>query len=202
VHAVPKPPDAAFLVAVLGIAWGCLWRGALRWGGAALFACAIALYAAAPRPALLFDAELRAVVAREARGWTLASAYGRSTFARDRLGAMAGLDPVRMEKLPPPECDETVCFMRLPRGTRVAVVLSAEGFADPRLEGAVVLSRLSAPPGLGRRGTRLIDAADLGRQGGGLITELSTGLRIARARSNQSRPWSARRSAGDVESGH
>jgi hypothetical protein len=187
---VPKPPDAAFLVAVLGIAWGCLWRGALRWGGAVLFAAAIALYAAAPRPALLFDAELRAVVAREARGWTLVSAYGRSTFARDRLGAMAGLDPMRMEKLPPPDCDETVCFMRLPRGTRVAVVLSAEGFADPRLEGAVVLSRLSAPQEFARRAGYLFDASDLARRGGGTITETKAGLRFERARGAERRPWS------------
>jgi competence protein ComEC len=188
VRAMPKPPDAAFLVAVLAIVWACLWRGALRWGGAILFGVAILLYATAPKPALLFDGELRVVLAREARGWTLLPVHGRSTFARDRLGAMAGLEPARLEKMPPPACDEAACFIRLARGTRVAVVLSPEGFAAAGAQNAVVLTRLAAPSGVARQ-AYLVDRTDLARRGGGTITETRAGLRVARARGHETRPW-------------
>jgi competence protein ComEC len=188
VRAMPKPPDAAFLVAVFAIVWACLWRGALRWGGAVFFGVAILLYATAPKPALLFDGELRAVLAREARGWTLLPVHGRSTFARDRLGAMAGLEPTRLEKLPPPACNEAACFIRLARGTSVTVVLAPEGFSDARARNSVILTRLAAPSGVARP-AYLVDRADLARRGGGTVTESDAGPHAARARDRDSRPW-------------
>jgi hypothetical protein len=101
---------------------------------------------------------------------------------------MAGLEPTRLEKLPPPACDEAVCFIRLARGTRVAVVLSPEGFAAASAQNAVLLTRLGAPSGVARP-AYLVDRADLARHGGGAVTETNAGLRVARARDREARPW-------------
>lgn len=191
-RAMPKPPDGAFLVAVVAIVWGCFWRGALRWIAVGLFAGALAIYAFAPRPALYFDGELRTVLSRDSEGdWRLLSVYGRSTFARDRVGAMAGLPAPEMERLPPPEgCAEAICVWSLPRGARVAVVLDPEGFADSALDGALVLSRHSAPAGVRERAGVLLDAPELETAGGGAITVARDGsIIVRRAQGLSARPW-------------
>jgi competence protein ComEC len=97
VRALPRPPDLAFALCVGALLWACLWRGWLRWGGVVLFVACIALYISAPRPVAAFDADLRAIYAQAAEAdtthWTLIGGSGRSTYARDRLGAMLGLSP-------------------------------------------------------------------------------------------------------------
>jgi competence protein ComEC len=182
VRALPKPPDAAFLLAVAGVTWACLWRGWLKAGAIAFLAAAAALYAFAPRPFLWFDAELRAIIARDGETWTLTRAYGRSTFARERLGQMAGLAPAESAALPPPQaCSEAACTLRSPRGRTLRIVLAPEGFADA----AIVLSRLPAPA----RGPAIIDAADLAARGGGHVIDAPQGLVTRRVRGATARPW-------------
>ncbi|NWG52918.1 MAG: ComEC/Rec2 family competence protein [Hydrogenophilaceae bacterium] len=191
-RALPKPPDAAFILAAFAIMWACLWRGALRWAGAPMFAGAAALYAFAERPVLLFDGEVRAIVAqREDAAWTLLRPYGRSTFARDRIGAAAGLSPARLNLIAPPEgCAEAaVCVLPLRGGARVAVVTAAAGFADSRLEGALVITRLRAPAGLRARAAAVIDADDIARRGGGFVYVKEGFVRLRRARGAARRPW-------------
>lgn len=176
VRALPKPPDAAFLACVAALLWSCLWRGALRWGGLAIFAGSIGLYLSAPRPVVAFDPDLRAVFAQVAEAndvhWTLIAGAGRSNFARDRLGPMLGLAPAEIERLASPEnCGADACVWRDRGGGHMALVLTDTGFASACRAGALVLTRRAAPlgyqPNCALAG--LIDADDLARHGGGLV---------------------------------
>ncbi|WP_395648333.1 ComEC/Rec2 family competence protein [Terricaulis sp.] len=193
VRALPRPPDEAFLLCVAALLWACLWRGHLRWGGVAFLAASIWIYARAPQPVVAFDAELRAVYARDQSGaWTLAPGRGRSTYARDRLGAMLGISPAAIERLAPPEaCSDAICTWRSARGQRFALVRSAEGLDAACREGALVIAAAAAPPAFAARcRATVIDAAEVARLGGGFIYETPDGPRIARARSGEEhRPW-------------
>lgn len=191
VRALPKPPDIAFLLCAGALMWACLWRGRLRWGGAALFAGAVALYAGAPVPVAAFDGDLRAVFLREATGagseWRLV-ASGRSTYARDRLGAMLGLSPAQIERLAPPEqCGAAGCALTLADQRKLRLV------TDPTTAdcaaGDLLLSNatLTACPN-----TTIIDRDSLSRQGGGLI--YSNGI-VRAAPPEVRRPWTAHNAA-------
>jgi competence protein ComEC len=195
VRALPKPPDLAFLLCVGGLLWACLWRGLLRWGGAAFLAGAVGVYLAAPQPVAAFDGELRAVFLRtgqsDAPEWALLARPGRSSYARERLGAMLGLAPAESARLAPPDaCDDARCAWASPAGRRFVFVREAE--SAPCMPGAIVLSGAAAMDDYARRcaPAALIDAPDLAAQGGGLIYEDRAGLRIERAYSRRvRRPW-------------
>lgn len=193
VRALPRPPDAAFVLCALALTWACLWRGAVRWFGLVMFAASVAMYVAAPRPIIAFDGDARAIYARGDHAWTLIAASGRSTYARDRLGAMLGISPPAIERLAPPEaCGEGGCLWR--RGEQAyAFVADESGFARACAHGAVVIARVPAPEDLKQRCglAALID--DLGAQGGGLIYERAGALRIIRALTpGVQRPWTPR----------
>ena len=182
VRALPRPPDVAFALCVLALLWASLWRGALRWAALPFFIASIALYATAPRPVVAFDVDLRAVYAHDGHGqWRLMSS-GRSTYARDRLGAMLGLAPPQIERLAPPDaCGEALCTWRY--GERIFVFVRAgEGFAATCASGAVVIARPAAPESYAERCAlaALIDAADIAQLGGGMVYETDEGLRIER----------------------
>ncbi len=194
VRALPRPPDLAFVFCVGALLWTCLWRGGLRWGGLVLFFAAVGVYLAAPRPVLAFDSDLRAVFIKQAGGWALAAGRGRSTYARERLGAMLGLAPLTVARLPAPVgCGEAVCVLEAGRAVGVLLVLSEEGFAAACKPGALVLTRLAAPAGFGERcdAERVIDAGDLARFGGGFLYPAPTGARLDRAAGQAQRPWTA-----------
>lgn len=202
VRALPRPPDAAFVLWVLALTWACLWRGALRWGGALLFAAGVALYAAAPRPVAAFDGELRALYVRSPQpsgeAWSLARSAGRSTYARDRLGAMLGLAPATIERLDTEACREDVCTWRTARGRAIIFATAAELVCG----GDVVVTRTPTAGDYRQRchtGT-LIDAASLAERGGGLIYETDEGVRVERAVDPQvRRPWTPRVPRGGQE---
>jgi competence protein ComEC len=200
VRALPRPPDLAFVLAVATLLWACLWRGALRWGGVALFATAVGLYATAARPVAAFDADLRAVYAHDGARWTLVQGRGRSTYARDRLGAMLGLSPPTIERLAPAEsCSVSLCTWR--RGAlEIALVREAAGFDAACRAGLVVVARAEAPADFAARcrPAALMDGADLARSGGALVYADASGVRIERAwPAEVSRPWTRR--GGDQE---
>lgn len=193
VRALPRPPDAAFVLCVLALIWGCLWRGALRWFGVVMFAASVAMYATAPQPIVAFDGDTRAIYARGDDAWMLIAAPGRSTYARDRLGAMLGISPPAIERLAPPEgCGEGGCVWR--RGERTFAFVSDEsGLARACERGAVAITRAPAPEDFARRCeiAALID--DLDARGGGFIYETEAGLQITRAlHPDVQRPWTPR----------
>ncbi|WP_158766078.1 ComEC/Rec2 family competence protein [Terricaulis silvestris] len=204
VRAMPRPPDLAFILCVVSLLWVGLWRGALRWLGVIFFAASIALYIKAPTPMVAFDADTRAVYARAdgASAWTLIAAPGRSTYARDRLGAMLGLSPPTLERLAPPEnCGEGGCTW-LAADRTFAFVTDETGFARACQRDAIVMSRATAPADFTQRcGTAaILDAPDLALRGGALIYATEHGVRIERALSPAiSRPWTPRGGASDQE---
>lgn len=198
VRALPRPPDLAFALCVFALLWAALWRGALRWGALPLFTASIALYVAAPTPIVAFDGDLRAVYARESDAqWRLITS-GRSTYARDRMGAMLGLAPPQVEQLAPPHaCGEALCTWR--HGERdFAFVPREEGLAEACVRGATVIARVRAPEDyVDRCGlAAMIQASDIAQLGGAMIYEDEDALRIARAwPAHINRAWTVRGSA-------
>lgn len=195
VRALPRPPDLAFVLCVGALLWACLWRGGLRWGGVVLFVASIALYMRAPTPVVAFDADLRALYAQTDTGWTRIDAPGRSTYARDRLGAMLGLSPPVIERIASPEtCSESVCTWRA-GGRAFTLARTEAGFAQGCSANTIVIAHSPAPDGYAARCSlaALIDGNDLARLGGALIYATPTGVRIERASpSAVQRPWTPR----------
>ena len=200
VRALPRPPDLAFVFCVLALIWACLWRGALRWAGLLFFATGGALYATAPRPIAAFDTDLRAVYVRDASGWTLAAGGGRSTYARDRLGATLGLSPPAIERLAPPEtCGEAGCTWSV-EGAPVVLARDPAGLVCQ--PAAIVITSLTPPADYAARCAplTLMDAGDLAAHGGGLIYRDADGVRIERAQpENVRRAWTPRTPSLDQE---
>lgn len=201
VQAFPKPPDVFLPLAAMTIAWACLWRGLLRWGALGFAAAALSVYLTAPAPAIALDSEMRAVFVREAdaQGWLLMRQGGRSTFARDRLGAQLGLAPAKLERIPTPEnCSDLVCAWRTPNGRDAFLIRTADAFETACRADALVFSTAHAPPGFAARCalTLLLDADAL-KEGGALVWENPHGLRVERAApAFVRRPWTPQRNAG------
>jgi len=199
VRALPRPSDAAFAICVFSLLWACLWRGALRWVSLPIFIASLALYAATPRPIVAFDADLRAIYARDNEDgrWRLI-ASGRSTYARDRLGAMLGIAPPQIERLAPPDaCGDALCTWRSGE-RRFAYVRREEGFSEACALGAIVIARTAAPAEYAERCglAALLDATDLAQLGGAMIFETKEGLRIERAwPAHIRRAWTVRAAA-------
>ncbi|MBL8545199.1 MAG: ComEC/Rec2 family competence protein [Hyphomonadaceae bacterium] len=202
VQAVPKPPDAAFLLCVAALLCACLWRGALRWIGAPILAASIAIYVAAPQPVAAFDSDLRAIYVRDAGRWTLLGNSRRSTYARDGLGATLGLSPAEIERLAPAEtCNDSSCQWQTPSRT---IVLARDAAALERgcVAGAIVIAEIETPADYATRCqlAALITPASIAQLGGAIITETPLGPRVTRAwPADIRRPWTpqARNTEGE-----
>jgi competence protein ComEC len=203
VQALPRPPDVAFLLCVTALLWGCLWRGWLRWGALAFLAASAVAYASAPRPFAAFDGDLRAVFGQEQGRWTMAAGRGRSTYARDRLGAMLGISPPALEHIAPPvSCSANLCRWTTPQRRQIVLVQTDAGFADACAPGAIVIARVASPPDFAVRCHPLavMDQPEVARRGGALITETAHGLAIERAfPDNVRRPWTPRNSQDEAQ---
>ncbi len=196
VRPLPVAPALAFLLAVGAIIWACLWRGPLRWLGAMALLASLTVYATTPKAVLWADGDLRAVVARTSQGWIAAADARRGSFAKGRLGGLAGLSAMQTEKLPPPDaCDANACTWRTPRNRPVIRLRWIEGISDACVPGAVVLSDAPLDDAFRRRcrPAAIIDPADLARNGGLSMTETVSGLHFRRARDDAGdRVWSGK----------
>jgi competence protein ComEC len=201
IRAVPKPSDAAFLLCVFALTWACLWRGALRWIGAPIFLASVALHILTPLPMATFDADLRAIYVRETDRWTLL-AHGRSTYARERLGATLGLTPAEVERLAPPEaCSESFCQWRT-QARAVFLVRDASALDRACEARAIVIAQTETPADYAARCqlAALISAGSIAELGGATITETPLGPRIARAWPPEiKRPWTPQAASGEGE---
>lgn len=202
VRAMPKPPEMAFCVCVLALLWTCLWRGALRWLGAPILALSISLYVAAPQPVFAFDSDLRIAYGRTDGGWTLLASNSRSTYARDRLGAMLGLAPSEIERLAQPEpCGDDICEWRT-HARAIFVVRAATALERACVPRAIVITQTALPSGYAQhcRLERAIDPTSLANLGGATITETPLGPRISRAwPADVRRAWTPQAHGADQE---
>jgi hypothetical protein len=139
---------------------------------------------------------------RDSDRWTLVAASGRSTYARDRLGAMLGLSPSEIERLAPPEaCGEAFCQWQ--SGAR-AIFLARDASALERAcaPGAIVIANTETPPDYAARCqlAALISAESIATFGGATITETPPGPHIARAWPPEiHRPWTPQAASADQE---
>ncbi len=196
VRGVPKPPDIAFVLCCAAIAWACLWRGKLRYAALAPLAAAALLYALSPRPILMTDGALQAVIARTdqkgAARWTAMASRG-AAFERERLAQLVGIAAPEAQALAAPaDCGEAVCRWRTPRGRAAVFVQDASALETACEAGAIVVTR--APPlpdWRARCKPALVIAPDtLTARGGAAIYETQAGLSIVRARvADQQRAW-------------
>lgn len=202
IRAVPKPPETAFLLCVFALAWACLWRGALRWLGAPMFAASVVLYVTAPLPVAAFDSDLRAIYARDNGKWTLLASSTRSTYARDRLGAMLGFSPSEIERLAPPEaCGATFCQWQTDKRT-IFLAHDAAALERACVARAIVIARIEAPTDYAARCelAALVSAQSIAELGGATISETPLGPRIARAWPREiQRPWTPQRGSDEGE---
>jgi competence protein ComEC len=203
IRALPKPPEAAFILCVFALTWACLWRGALRWLGAPMLAASIAIYIASPPPVAAFDSDLRAIYARDNGAWTLVASSTRSTYARDKLGAMLGLSPIEIERLAPPEtCGEAFCQWQTARRT-IFLARAAAALDRACVPRAIVIAQTETSADYGARCqlAALVSASSIAELGGATITETPLGPRIARAWPRDiRRPWTPQARSEEGES--
>lgn len=202
VQAVPKPPDAAFMLCVFALLWACLWRGALRWVSVPILAASAVLYVTAPQPVAAFDSDLRAVYVRDAERWTLLGSNGRSTYARDRLGAMLGHSPAEIERLAPPElCGDSYCQWQTGQRS-IVLVGNVTALQHGCIAGAVVIAQAPTPAGYAARCqlAALITQESIAELGGAIVTETPVGPRIERAWPREiRRAWTPQVRSADQE---
>jgi len=202
IRAVPKPSDAAFLLCTFALTWACLWRGAVRWLGLPLFLGSVVLYFTTPLPVAAFDADLRAIYVRDGDRWTLL-ARGRSTYARERLGATLGLTPAEVERLAPPEtCGETLCQWQTP-SRPIFLARDAAALERACVSRAIVIAQTETPANYAARCqlAALINAESIAQLGGATITDTPLGPRIARAWPPEiQRPWTPQSRSGEASS--
>ncbi len=198
VRSLAKPPDATFLCWVLAIAWGCLWRGRLRWAALAPLVLGGGLYLAAPPAALLIDSRAEAAVARASASragaaWVLVKTRGGG-FEADRLASLAGAGPDAAGLPEPSDCTPARCRWRTPGGRDGVFVLSPEGFADACRRGAIVAARPPAPRDFAARcaPSALLDGPALRARGGAVVVETQGGVRTRHVDPHPTRrPWQA-----------
>jgi competence protein ComEC len=145
VQTLPRMSDGAFLLCVAGVTWACLWRGTLRWFALAPLLAAAGWSVIAKPPVLWADGEFKTVLARDAgERWILVKPARGGDFAISRLGGLAGLHPLDVAEIPPPDrCGATACWQGA-SGGRYFRVSDPAGFANACVNGAVVLA--TAPP--------------------------------------------------------
>jgi competence protein ComEC len=195
VRYLPRPEEAAFLLWIFAVAWGCLWRGALRWLALAPLTVGIALYVTAPKPAILVDGRGEAVLAKvsAASGAHWTKIAGRSgAFEAERVGQLAGLGPKDVADLAEPEgCSADLCHWRTPGRRNGFLVRTVAGYASACAPGAIVIARIAAPADWRARcrPAALVRPSDLAARSGVTITEAGRGLTVRFAQSPSRRPW-------------
>jgi competence protein ComEC len=120
VKLTPAVPGGALLLFVGGALWLALWRGRARLAGLVPMSVAALLIAFAPVPDMLVSGDGRHVGIVTEGGRLLVLREGRSSYARDNLLELAGLEgePVPLESWDGAECSREFCVATLQRGGR------------------------------------------------------------------------------------
>ncbi|MFO1183976.1 MAG: ComEC/Rec2 family competence protein [Bauldia sp.] len=145
---VPMMPQAAFLLAIAGLVWLCLWQGRARLLGVASAILAVAIAALGQRPEVIVNAEGTAVAVRGAEGsYRVLGGKGAAFAIGQWLRADGDLREARDPTLDDDtDCDNLGCTALISSiGRRVALSLDRRAFAEDCRLAAVVVSPLAAP---------------------------------------------------------
>lgn len=192
---IPAASAPIFGLTLAGLGWCCIWRGPIRFLGAAPMAAALALYLATPPPALIISGDQAALWlrARSAEGgeWLYWRASRGGRFASERLAQRVGVDPRHLALRPQLPCGPAHCRWTTLGGRGAAYALSEAGF-DPACKGvSLLISRVPVPASARRvcDWTHVVDAAELARRGGAEVREGRRGFTIRFVRDGAARPW-------------
>jgi competence protein ComEC len=162
---MPAMPGFSLVLITAGFLWLTLWRERWRLIGLVPMAVALPVALATPRPDVLIDDRGITVAVRGADGrYAIVNGKGETFVVENWLradgdGREAG-DPTLTETA---ACDPLGCVAPLGSdGARIAVAWSASALDEDCRVAAVVVSRLSAPPGCG---TFVIDRGVVARHG-------------------------------------
>nr|WP_265558116.1 ComEC/Rec2 family competence protein [Qipengyuania spongiae] len=127
VKLVPQMGMGTVMLYIGGALWLALWRGRARLWGAVPVSIAALFLAATPTPDVLVTRDGRHVGIVREDGGLLTLRYSRSTYARDNLHELAGVetDPVLMSEWPGARCSPDFCVILLERGKRTWTLLMA-----------------------------------------------------------------------------
>jgi competence protein ComEC len=126
---LPRPPAAAFALAVAGLLWVLLWQRRWRWWGMLAAMLGTVLMASAPVPDLLITGDGRHVAARMDDGRFVILRAGAGDYVRDQLGEAAGNDTemAALADMPGSECNADFCRWTMARGERRWAILATRG---------------------------------------------------------------------------
>jgi competence protein ComEC len=166
VGGVRAAPVGSLILLVAGFLWLTLWRAPWRLAGLVPIIAAVPLGLSAPRPDILVAESGKTIAVRGADGrlqiaggkgasfevetWLRADADPRDAKTGDLTGAIA--------------CDPSGCIGALADGSKVALVLKPEAFAEDCIRAAVVVSRFEAPAGCAAEAV-VVDRDRLARTG-------------------------------------
>ncbi len=191
-------PEALILFA-LGLAWLCLWRTPLRWGGAPILAAALALAAFPARPDVVIDASGRALAARTPDGrLTLVGASPGGFAAKVWFAADGSSAPTR-EAARGVRCDAYGCVAPLAGGGLVALSWDARGLEEDCRRATLVVTRREAPAACAETAA-VIDRKILAATGALSLTRSGEGFSgVAALDPSGSRPWTRQPAAPPPE---
>ncbi|MFN2100604.1 ComEC/Rec2 family competence protein [Altererythrobacter sp. MF3-039] len=127
VKLLPQMGDFTFFLFLLGLLWLGLWQGKARLFGLAPVAIATAMLAVTPAPDVLISGDGRHVGIAGEDERLLVLRDGRSSFARDNLLELAGMDgePITLEEWPMAQCSRDFCTLGIERNDRTWQILMA-----------------------------------------------------------------------------
>lgn len=195
----PTTGAVTFGVAMAGLVWILLWRGPMRWWGAAPLVAAMVLALLAPPPDLIVTGDGRHVAVRTAEGMTILRDRA-GDYVRDSFSESAGYDGElsALADHPAARCSDDLCAMHLPVGqktwrllfTRSKIRIDRDPFKKQCADADIIVSDRRLPrwcrPRWLKADSRLL------RSTGGLAIHLRSGEVHTVLQPGDAHPWITR----------
>jgi competence protein ComEC len=195
----PAMGRGLFALVVAGLLWCLLWRGRLRWLGAAPLVAGVMLTLIAPPPDILVTGDGRHVAVRVDGGMAILRDRA-GDYVRDTLAENAGHDGalLALADLPQARCSTDLCAVRMAAGgrmwrvllTRSDMLIERRSFARDCAGADIVVSDRRLPRWCRPRWLK-VDRALLARTGG-LAISLPDGEVHTVLPPGDAHPWIAR----------
>jgi competence protein ComEC len=198
----PSMPGWGLAATALGLVWLCIWRGPVRFAGAAAMAAALASIALQVPPDILVSGDGRLIAARDADGRLILSAAGGDKFARETWLRRDGTAdaPETWPRAGPSrggllDCRPGDCVYSAP-GLRVAIVRDARVLPSACGGADLVVATVGIREVCRRMAGRVVDRFDLADNGAHAIWLADGTVRIETVRAARgTRPWTGRTAA-------